>query len=120
MKKSSAHAKPMPVNFELNDLDLECALLGEAGWHTQAIARETQLTPSQVQYRLGLAGVKRANYRNGQSDMASFILDMIRARFSAKERIAGVRQLPEKFGNLQEHYVEICSEKRKPATTGSN
>ena len=113
-------ARPMKVDFELNAIDQECGLLGEAGWHTDAIAAEVGITPSQVTYRLGLAGIKRAKYRNGQSDMAHFILGIIRARHSAKDRIAEVRQVPETFENLQEQHVKVCSQKRKLATAGSN
>lgn len=116
MKKRTA-SQPKAVDFALNDVDLEVALLGEAGWHTRAIASETQLTEGQVTYRLGLAGIKRANYRNGQSDMAHFIVGVIRARHSAKDRIKEVRELPGKFENLQEQYAEVCSEKRKSKTS---
>jgi hypothetical protein len=113
-------AQSKRVDFDLNIVDQECGLLGDAGWHTDAIAKAVNLTPSQVQYRLGLAGIKRANYRNGRNNMASFILDMIRARFSAKDRVAEVRQLPDKFETLQEQYVKTSSRKRKLATAGSN
>jgi hypothetical protein len=113
-------ARPLKVDFELNAIDQECGLLGEAGWHTDAIAKEVGITPSQVTYRLGLAGIKRANYRNGRSDMAHFILNIIRARHSAKDRVAEVRQVPDKFENLQEQHVKVCSQKRKLATAGSN
>jgi hypothetical protein len=110
----------MKVDFELNVTDQECGLLGEAGWHTNAIAEAVGITPSQVQYRLGLGGIKRATYRNGKNDMATFILDMIRTRFSAKERVAEARHIPEKFEMMKEHYVEVSSRKRKLATAGSN
>jgi predicted transcriptional regulator len=104
----------MGVDFELNDVDLEIALLGEAGWHAHAIAEEVRLTKSQVHYRLGLAGVKLKNYRNGKSEMSKFVVSMIKARHSAKERVTEVRQIPETFGNLQQQYAESCSSKRKP------
>jgi hypothetical protein len=113
-------ARPLKVNFELNAIDQECGLLGDAGWHTDAIARAVGITPSQVQYRLGRAGIKRASYRNGKNPMANFILDMIRARFSAKDRVAEARQLPDKFETLTDRYVQVSSRKRKLATTSSN
>lgn len=117
MKKSvapPAPARPLTVDFELNDLDQEIALLGDAGWHAKAIAAEVQVTVSQVHYRLGLAGVKLKNYRNGKSEMSRFIVDMIRARNSAKERVTSAREVYETFGNLQQQYAESCSSKRKP------
>jgi hypothetical protein len=107
-------AKPMPVDFELNDVDQEIALLGEAGWHTKAIARTTQMTASQAQYRLGMAGVKRKNYRDGKSEMAKFVLHMVRARHNTKERIIEARQLPETFENFTQSHVKVSSHKRKP------
>jgi hypothetical protein len=119
-RKPESVARPLKVDFDLNVVDQECGLLGDAGWHTDAIARAVGITPSQVQYRLGLAGIKRASYRNGQNNMATFILDMIRARFSAKDRVAEARQLPEKMETLQEQYVKVSSRKRKLATAGSN
>ena len=118
-KSKGPPAKPQSVNFEMNDVDLEVALLGEAGWHAHAIADEVHLTPGQVTYRLGLAGVKLKNYRNGKSQMSRFMVSMIQAQ-NAANRITEVRQIPETFGNLQEQYVEVCSQKRKPKTKGSN
>lgn len=106
-------AKPQTVNFELNDIDLEVALLGEAGWHAHAIAEEVQLTKSQVTYRLGLAGVKLKNYRNGKSKMSRFMVAMIQAE-KTQNRVSEVRHIPETFGDLQEQYAESCSKKRKP------
>jgi hypothetical protein len=114
MRKRHTTHQPQPVNFELNDIDLEVALLGEAGWHAHAIAEETNLSKGQVHYRLGLAGVKLKNYRNGKSEMSRFMVTMIQSRNSAKERITEVREIPEKFGNLQQQYMEVCSTKRKP------
>jgi hypothetical protein len=119
-KKPESVARPLKVDFELNEIDQECGLLDDAGWHTDAIAKAVGITPSQVQYRLGLAGIKRASYRNGRNDMAMFILEMIRARFSAKDRIAEARQLPEKTESLKEQYIKVSSRKRKLATAGSN
>jgi hypothetical protein len=106
MKRKTAPAIPQPVDFGNNDHDLECAILGEAGWHTSAIARETNLTESQVQYRLGRAGVKRKDYRDGRSEMANFMLTQIRSRSNAKKRIAAANQLPHEIDALQEKFVD--------------
>jgi hypothetical protein len=59
--------KPRPIDFEKNPKDRELGDLGEAGWHTRAIAAEVGLSPGQVLYRLRQAGVKRKSYRDGRA-----------------------------------------------------
>ena len=51
-----------------------CAGLGEMGWTTQAIARETGLSLCQVLYRLRIVGVKREGYRTGKSKLSKLVL----------------------------------------------
>lgn len=53
--------------------DFECVLLGSLGFSTRLIQNRTGLTPSQVAYRLRRAGVKRADYRNGESTLATSV-----------------------------------------------
>jgi hypothetical protein len=48
--------------------------MASMGFSTRAIIRETGLTSSQTTYRLKKAGIKRADYRNGESYMAKFQL----------------------------------------------
>jgi hypothetical protein len=116
MKRNTERAaEPMPVDFELNEHDLECAILGEAGWHTRAIASATNLTESQVTYRLGRAGIKRADYRNGQSEMAHYILVQIRSRANTKKRIASANKLPDQIDDLQAQYMQRLEEHRSKA-----
>lgn len=105
-------ARPRPVDFANNEDDLEVAILAEAGLYTRAIARETKLTESQVSYRIGLAGVKRAHYRDGKSEVARVVMGLVRSK-RTKDRLIAVRQLPEKIEILQQQYVEISSSKRK-------
>jgi hypothetical protein len=112
MKRKSQPVEPLPVDFELNEHDLECALLGKAGWHTSAIANATNLSPSQVQYRLGLAGVKRRDYRDGKSEMSYFVLAQMRARSNAKKRMASANKLPHEIEAMQEQFVEHLDKKR--------
>ncbi len=45
----------------------EAARLGEKGFSTQFIMARTGLSAGQVTYRLGIAGICRADYRNGRS-----------------------------------------------------
>lgn len=58
--------------------DFLCALLGSLGFSTKFIMGRTALTPGQISYRLRRAGVKRSDYRNGESSLSTTIL--VRAR----------------------------------------
>lgn len=55
------------------DTDLLVAALGEMGLSTKAIASKTGLSEGQVIYRLGFAGVRRADYRSGESKSAAIV-----------------------------------------------
>lgn len=66
----------MPVNWTSNE-DLQCAILGAIGFSTKFIAEKTGLTPCQIGYRLNKGRIKRADYRNGQSDMAEMVMDRV-------------------------------------------
>jgi len=70
------------------DTDLLVAALGELGWTTKAIAARAGLSEGQVQYRLKFAEVKRADYRNGQSQSAALVE---RAVFGSLEAIVEKR-----------------------------
>jgi hypothetical protein len=67
------------VDFHRNHQDLHAAVLGSLGMTTDAIAAATGLTPSQVNYRLRIAGVKRADYRRGTSVLAVKVISMAKA-----------------------------------------
>lgn len=60
--------------------DLVCCLMGETGMFSKAIARNTGLSPGQVNYRLKLAGIRRKDYRNGDSDMSRLVLSQVAGR----------------------------------------
>lgn len=62
--------RPRKVDFLTNGDDFDVVLLGMIGWSTQAIAAKTGLSWNQVTYRLGRAGITRADYRNGESAAA--------------------------------------------------
>ena len=64
---------PRKVNWQSNE-DLQCAILGAIGMSTKCISQRTGLTPCQVSYRLGKGQIKRADYRNGESDMAELVI----------------------------------------------
>lgn len=73
--------------------DLHCAVLGTLGFSTEAIARETELTPGQVNYRLHKAKVDRAGYRAGTSRVAQAVM----RRVMPEERRRLKRELPPQY-----------------------
>lgn len=79
MKKPKAKrrvsAQPKRVDFTKNETDLAVVVLGMMGLSNKCIKRKTQLTNCQVTYRLHKAGVKRLDYRNGESKAFDLIYD---------------------------------------------
>ena len=65
--------RPRTVQLLAGD-DFRCALMGSLGFSTRLIMEHTGLTPSQVGYRLRLGGIKRSDYRNGSSEIATTML----------------------------------------------
>lgn len=65
------------VNLLTGD-DFKCAMMGSLGFSTNLIMRHTELTPSQVGYRLRKAEIRRADYRNGESAVAESMLQRAR------------------------------------------
>lgn len=73
------NTKTLPRKVELlKGDDFKCALLGSLGFSTKLIMEHTELTPSQVGYRLRKGGIKRMDYRNGESAVASAMLQKAR------------------------------------------
>jgi hypothetical protein len=68
------------VNFLDNTDDMTAAMLGMLGFSTNYIVRKTKLTPGQVTYRLGVANIKRGDYRNGDNSVANFVLNSAKHR----------------------------------------
>lgn len=66
------------VDFLGNDHDYEAAFLGSLGFSTKCIMSRTKLRPGQVTYRLKKASIRRIDYRDGTSDMASLVLRQMR------------------------------------------
>jgi hypothetical protein len=64
------------VDFTRNQEDFQAALLGALGFSSTFIQSRTGLSVCQIGYRLGLVGIKRAEYRNGNSEVASYMLEM--------------------------------------------
>lgn len=62
------------VNFNTNEDDRQCALLGALGFTSNFIRKSTGLTFGQIGYRLKRAGVVRADYRNGLSKPATMVI----------------------------------------------
>jgi hypothetical protein len=89
-------AHPRPVDFFANGSDFLCVLLAAIGFTTEAIAKRTNLTESQVQYRLWKAEQKeRANgqltsrtaYRQGKSDVARMVVSQFTGQRSQVKKI---------------------------------
>ena len=72
--------------------DFACALLGSLGFSTKLIMARTGLSPSQIGYRLKVGGIKRSDYRNGESLLADTMIN--RGQFIA---ISAVEEHLQKF-----------------------
>lgn len=55
------------VDFYHNNVDHECALYGAFGYSSKYITKKTGLSQGQIGYRLRMAGIVRADIRNGAS-----------------------------------------------------
>lgn len=60
-----------------SDEDLQCAILGALGFSTHYIMEMTGLSACQISYRLRKGTIKRADYRNGESEMARRVMDRV-------------------------------------------
>jgi hypothetical protein len=61
-----------------NAADYESAFLGSMGFSTRCIMHETGLSGGQIIYRLHKAKIRRIDYRDGNSDIASIMLRHMR------------------------------------------
>lgn len=103
--KNNGHKPPQPaarrrVDFVLNESDYHAATLASIGFSDTVIEAQTGLTRSQIQYRLstararlGLEKIRRADYRNGVSTTAAFIMRTACSHVTRDIR-AEVRALP--------------------------
>jgi hypothetical protein len=72
------------VDFYNEVEDHTCILLASLGFSTRYICERTDLSPSQVTYRLRKAGLttenhaSRLDFRNGTSPMAAVVLGQVR------------------------------------------
>lgn len=66
------------VDYFRETEDYECALLGAMGFSTRFILSRTSLRQGQVTYRLKKAHIRRADYRNGDNEMATLMLKNMR------------------------------------------
>ncbi len=71
--------KPRAVNWQDTE-SLQCGMLASWGMSTKKIMEDTGLTACQVSYRLKLAGIKRADYRNGTSAMSRLVIERMMPR----------------------------------------
>ena len=74
--------KHTPINLRrvnlLNGDDFHCALLGSLGFSTRLINSRTGLSAGQIAYRLRKGAIRRQDYRNGDSPLATRILTQSR------------------------------------------
>lgn len=74
--------KARRVDFLGRDDDHDCAFYGAIGMSTKFIAKRTNLSPSQITYRLKKAGLTKLNgasrmdYRNGDSPFSVAVLSV--------------------------------------------
>jgi hypothetical protein len=66
-------SKPRKVDFFMYDEDFECAYLGALGRSTKCIIGKTKLSGGQISYRLRKAHIRRMDYRDGTSDIATIV-----------------------------------------------
>jgi hypothetical protein len=76
-------AKPLKrakrVDFIKNPRDMDVLVGGRFGLSTKCIQEKTGYSSSQVMYRLGLVGITRSAYRNGESVVAAMVLKRLRS-----------------------------------------
>jgi hypothetical protein len=64
--------KPIKLNWE-DYGQFMAARMATLGFSTRHIAESTDMTVCQVQYRLGKTGIKRKEYRDGESPLAELV-----------------------------------------------
>lgn len=103
-KQNQSPAKPRKVDWDLKS-DFECAHLGSLGYSTKMIAAETGLSNHQINYRLNKSGVRRTDYRNGNSRYAKIVMKL------ARDKTAGLLAYDlEHFGKIQIDIQEPANE----------
>ena len=85
--------KPLRVRWT-SDEDIQTAILAGMGFSTKFICETTGLTKCQVSYRLNKAQIKRAHYRNGESDVAQRMLGYIPKSKQATRSLLNLEVLP--------------------------
>jgi hypothetical protein len=89
------HNVTQPQRVDWNDERcMEVALLGDLGFSAGYIMAETGFSLCQTRYRLGKAGVKLMNYRNGTSESAATVRHAVRysVKHSLRDRLIGKRK----------------------------
>lgn len=82
------------VNFLHNQADFRVVLMGAMGFSDAYIKSVTGFSGGQIYYRLKLAKVRRAAYRNGESKFALLAVNLAADKISAQlERTAAIKQI---------------------------
>lgn len=55
--------------------DVECIILAKLGFSRKCIAARTGLSEGQISTRIKIAGVRLADYRNGETHLANSVIE---------------------------------------------
>lgn len=83
--------KPRRVDFINISADHDCVFFGAIGMSTKFISKRTNLTPSQITYRLKKGGLTKANgasrldFRNGESPFSLAMVDVAKKAIDDKK-----------------------------------
>ena len=97
--KTAQQTVPRKVELLKGD-DFKCALLGSLGFSTKLIMEHTELSPSQVGYRLRKGGIRRMDYRNGESALAATMLQ--------KARVVAIPVVKEHLRNVMQNAASMA------------
>lgn len=75
-EQPKAATKQVMTKVFLDSEGRNAARLGEHGFTNKFIAKRTGLSEGQVQYRLSLAGIKRREFRNGETEEARRVANL--------------------------------------------
>jgi len=97
--ETSVQTLPRKVELLKGD-DFKCALLGSLGFSTKLIMEHTELSPGQVGYRLRKGGIRRMDYRNGESALATTMLQ--------KARVVAIPVVKEHLRNVMQNAASMA------------
>lgn len=94
----------------IDSTTLKACILGKLGFSNKKIIRETNLTQSQLTYRLHRAGIRRIDYRDGTSHTAKVVVSNVTNLIADKTKRENSRLLNKGNHNGSQHQ-EVGSSK---------